>query len=175
MSAKSTSVFEYCICGTGEEDVEALYVDRVMPILGMNEASTTFYNSRRQFANLGNNIVTGAGSDSPNHVLVETSGRSQVYCYVCAFMDIKRAGRTNTTCTGCGRGFHTNCFALFHNSIISAMNPNVLQQFFHKLSLPNCNATLALVQHSKTPDMNVPILPRCMAIASLDTNEGNNE
>jgi hypothetical protein len=173
MSAKSTNKFEFCVRGTGEEETEVQHVDPILPTLRMNEATANFCNARRQFAHLASNIVAGAGSDDNTHVLVDTIAKSYVYCFVCSFMDVKRAGRTCSTCTGCQKGFHTGCFALFHNSIVSSMNPMVLQTFFQRMLSTKCLSTLALATHSFTPDINVPMVPRCFLAAKANNDDVN--
>jgi hypothetical protein len=174
MSAKSINEYEHCIRGTGDDDAAVAYVDVPINLIRANDAVDQFRMARGTFADMQSPIISGAGADNPTHVLVETTGKQYVYCFVCHFMNNnQRAGRTCTTCTGCRKGFHTNCFALFHSSVVSTSNPVVLQTFFQRMASVNYKAVLQLSMHSFTPNIDDAMVPSCQIPPQMAVIGGN--
>jgi hypothetical protein len=119
-----------------------------------------FNESRKKLANMMNPVVEGAGADNVSHVLVQTTGKAYVNCFVCNFMTQKYC-RTCLTCIGCKKGYHANCFVLFHSAKMSAANPMVLQTFFNSFDNPKCQL-LSKGNNKCTPTVDDPLLPHYM-------------
>ena len=127
----------------------------------LNERNTIgiFKGAREGLLCIESSLIAGAGSDHIDHYLVETVGKKYVNCFVCNFMSKDRCSRTCNTCMACKKGYHPNCFALFHSSKASAVNPAVLEKFFRSVNDPK-SVILQRVNNKCTPDSyNSLVLP----------------
>eukprot|EP00934_Nitzschia_sp_Nitz4_P008943 Nitzschia sp. Nitz4//scaffold141_size107518//58724//59807//NITZ4_004280-RA/size107518-augustus-gene-0.81-mRNA-1//1//CDS//3329536300//8933//frame0 len=53
--------------------------------------------------------------DLTTHMLLENTGKKSTNCYLCTIMTTDNTKRTSIySCVQCERGFHVNCFSLYH-------------------------------------------------------------
>ncbi len=51
--------------------------------------------------------------EKAEHVLLETKKKARLHCYLCSAQNTEL--RVSQACAACGKGFHINCHAVFHN------------------------------------------------------------
>lgn len=49
-----------------------------------------------------------------NHMLLENVNKTGVVCYLCHVLDNSKRRSTIYGCAQCGKGFHVNCFTMYH-------------------------------------------------------------
>jgi len=109
-----------------------------------------------------NNILNGVESNLTNHFLVDTINHKPTPCFVCKLMDDDNTMRAILSCFGCRKGFHANCFALYHCKQVSDANSAVLDTFHAKLSDPGNDEKKRMSANRCTPerleDITLPVI-----------------
>ena len=74
------------------------------------------------------------GSIVSPHMLLENQGKKSAICYLCSLMVDDGKERTSIFgCSECKRGFHVNCFALYHfEHALAQSNRPILQKLIRE-------------------------------------------
>ena len=63
-----------------------------------------------------------------SHILLQNKDKADILCYICNILDASKRRFTIYGCAKCGKGFHVNCFSMYHFQNALSEHKPVLQK-----------------------------------------------